>query len=85
MTVIEFLTRDNCPLCDEAAMMLDEWAPRLGFETTTLDVDTDPELQSKYGGRVPVARSPDGKVLVEGRWSRRMLLARLLRYRLSGD
>jgi glutaredoxin len=85
MAVIEFLTRNECPLCDEAATMLDTWAPRLGFEVTTFDVDRDLELQAEYGGRVPVARSPGGTILVEGRWSRPELLARLLRYRLGGS
>jgi len=84
MAVIEFLTRRQCPLCDEAATMLDEWAPRLGFQVTTFDIDDDLELQSEYGSRVPVARSQHGAVLVEGRWSRQVFLARLLRYRLSG-
>jgi hypothetical protein len=85
MAVIEFLTRNECALCDEAATMLDAWAPRLGFEVTTFDVDRDLELQSEYGDRVPVARSPGGTILVEGRWSRPELLARLLRYRLGGS
>ena len=85
MAVIEFLTRNECALCDEAATMLDVWAPRLGFEVTTFDVDRDLELQSEYGDRVPMARSPGDTIPVEGRWSRPELLARLLRYRLGGS
>ncbi|WP_049915971.1 glutaredoxin family protein [Haloferax mucosum] len=77
---IVIYTRTQCPLCDEAKATIREVA-----ETTAIPVDielvnveTDPELQSKYGERVPyvyVDGRPAFKFEVEPERLREKLLA----------
>ncbi len=58
MTVDEpiiLYTRDGCHLCAVAAEML----LRAGVSVREVDVDTDPELERRYGARVPVLLRPD--------------------------
>jgi glutaredoxin len=57
---LQLLTRQDCHLCVIAATTLAEIAAEAGLTTTSVDVDTDPELQAEYGDRVPV-------VLLDGR------------------
>ena len=47
-------TRRGCHLCTEMIQALESLRPELGFEFSTVDVDTDPELASQYNTRVPV-------------------------------
>lgn len=47
-------TRANCPLCDEAAILLDRYRRRHGFTLETRDVDASPELVAAHGNWVPV-------------------------------
>lgn len=75
--VVEFLTRQNCPLCDDGWDDLDKWRRRYGFEVMTVDVDGDVDLQRRYGHQVPVVRHA-GETLVWGRWKSREL-GRLLK------
>lgn len=65
---VEFITRENCPLCDEAEEMLATWAGEFGLEVEVLDVDQDAILYEAFTDRVPVLRSAGGEVLAEGRW-----------------
>ena len=53
-------TRRDCPLCDEAKVLLDELRETLPFELAVKDVHTDPKLMEMYGARVPL-------VVVNGR------------------
>jgi glutaredoxin len=53
-------TRQGCHLCEQAWAQLDQARRDHGFALDTVDVDTDPDLVSRYGGCVPV-------VLVNGR------------------
>ncbi|MGY1691308.1 glutaredoxin family protein [Geodermatophilus sp. SYSU D01105] len=59
-TRLQLLTRVDCHLCADAATTLEQIAAEAGLVTTTVDVDSDPELQAEYGDRVPV-------VLLDGR------------------
>jgi hypothetical protein len=57
---LQLLTREGCHLCEDAATTLAQIAAEAGLPTTSVDVDSDPELQAEYGDRVPV-------VLLDGR------------------
>lgn len=47
---LRLLTRQNCHLCEQAAVDLSS----LGIEFESLDVDSDPGLVDLYGDLVPV-------------------------------
>ena len=82
---IEFITRDECPLCDEAAEMLSALTKRFALDIEEIDVDANEDLLHQYGEVVPVARSADGLVLAAGKWTESGLIAALTRYRSTGS
>ena len=45
-------TRSDCHLCEQAAAMLE----RAGIGWRPVDIDADPELEERYGLRIPVLR-----------------------------
>ncbi len=47
-------TREDCSLCEEAEVLLEDLTERYGLDLALVDVDTDPELRYEYGDRVPV-------------------------------
>ncbi len=47
-------SKPDCPLCDEAKVLLDELRETLPFELAVKDVHTDPKLMEMYGARVPL-------------------------------
>lgn len=50
---LKLYQRDDCPLCDRALALLS--AARMpDFETVW--IDDDPDLEARYGSRVPVLR-----------------------------
>ena len=51
LTVFE---RAGCHLCDDMVSTLSEWESELRFELERVDVDTSPDLVTRYGARVPV-------------------------------
>lgn len=66
-------TRAGCHLCEEAEELL----RRHGLEPQLIDIDQNPELQTRYNVCVPVVVI-DGKERFRGRVSE-VLLKRLLR------
>ena len=46
--------RENCHLCLDMIAILREWQGRQGFHLEIIDVDSDDDLKSRYGERVPV-------------------------------
>jgi glutaredoxin len=44
----------GCGLCREALGMLRELQPELGFELEVIEVDGDPDLESRYRVELPV-------------------------------
>ena len=50
MTRLTLISRAGCHLCEVAA----ETLARIGVEWTTVDVESDRELERDYGDRVPV-------------------------------
>jgi glutaredoxin len=47
-------SRQACALCDHLILALEILRPRYDFAYRKIDVDDDPELQARYGLRVPV-------------------------------
>ncbi len=62
--VVEFLTRENCGLCDTARAVVDsvlaDLAETIDAQLSVIDIDSDEQLQAKYDWDVPV-------VLINGR------------------
>lgn len=48
-------SRADCHLCDVVIMMLES----AGVRWRPVDIDDDPELDRRYGLRIPVLRRPD--------------------------
>ncbi|MEZ5541662.1 MAG: glutaredoxin family protein [Pseudomonadota bacterium] len=46
--------RRGCHLCSDMTQALERLRHELGFSYTTVDIDRDPALASRYGTRVPV-------------------------------
>ncbi|MGD9764930.1 MAG: glutaredoxin family protein [Candidatus Binatia bacterium] len=57
---LTFITRRDCHLCEDMAVVIEAAARDWGFELNVQDVDTDPDLCARYGMEVPV-------LLVNGR------------------
>jgi len=64
-------TRDNCPLCDEAALTLEPYRLYLP-PVRSIDIDRDPALRDRYGNCVPVLEL-DGRVRFRGHVSEPLL------------
>lgn len=77
--MVEFLTRQSCTLCEAARPAVTRWAGRLGARLVVQDIDAEPELADRFGERVPVVRTPDGRVIAEGRISEVRLVLGLIR------
>lgn len=82
---VQFVTRDQCPLCDDARPLVEKAVNRFGGAVEEKDVDGSAELKAAYDARVPVVLAPDGEVIAEGRIERHDLNRRLRRLRRSYD
>ena len=63
---VNFLTRKNCHLCDEARAVLDEITADIGLRVNEIDIDSDDELVKLWGLRVPVVLATHDRVIAEG-------------------
>lgn len=68
-------SREGCHLCDDAKAILAEYSEYLP-DIEEVDIETDPELVSKFGEQIPVVEI-DGKVRFRGRIDE-ILLRRLI-------
>jgi hypothetical protein len=73
VSVVKFLTRTGCLLCDEARPLVLAAAKRLSIEVVEVDIDDDDDLVMEFGLRVPVVIRADEKVLAEGVIEKRAL------------
>jgi len=71
LTIVLY-SRPGCHLCDDAAALLVDRQRLHGFTLTHVNVDTQPELASRYGACVPVV-TMDGAVRFRGRVDARLL------------
>ncbi len=67
VTGIRFLTRQGCPLCNEALAVVRPIAAAAGYEIEIIDIDLDLALLERYNDRVPVLEAAPGDVIDEGR------------------
>lgn len=74
-TVVVY-TRDNCPLCEEAIALLDQYS-RFLPEIKLVDISRDSELTRQHGTSIPVVEI-DGRIRFRGRVSE-PLLRRMIR------
>jgi glutaredoxin len=65
---LKLYTKPGCPLCEEAADLLDELAGEVDFDLETVNIYESPHLFERYRYRVPVV-SRDGKDVVELRFT----------------
>lgn len=62
---VTYYRQNNCPLCDEAEMMMKLVQEDYTFTWSTVDIQSDDEIHEKYMLMVPVLEK-DGKVLAYG-------------------
>ncbi len=72
--------REDCCLCDEAFLELEQARASAVFSLEKVDVDTDPALVEKYGHEVPVIEI-EGRKAFKYHVSRRKFLQLLRRAR----
>jgi glutaredoxin len=83
MARVTLYTRKDCPLCDEAAQLLQRLAPEFGLEVKAVDIESDPALLERYKESIP-ALALDGEALLSAPLPEsrvRMVLTRRLRGR----
>ena len=51
--------RPYCHLCHELLNQLAPYQTRYGLEITPIDIDTDTELEARYGAYIPVLTGAD--------------------------
>jgi hypothetical protein len=78
-----FITKAECPLCDEGRRMVGRHAARFGVAVEEVDVTSSPALLAEFGERVPVLLGVGHKVLAEGRLTTLAVQRALLRVRLG--
>lgn len=64
--VLRLLGRADCGLCEELEQALREHAAFEGLQLQHADVDESPDLQRRYGLRVPVLLDAWNEVVCEG-------------------
>ena len=73
-TRVEFYSRQDCHLCDEALLVVTHVCAETGESFVVVDIDEVPELRERYSEDVPVVLV-DGEVV--GFWRIRPELLRL--------
>ena len=63
--MITLYTRANCPLCDEAKMMLELVQEDFPFEYEEVDIESDDAIHEKYMLMIPVIEK-DNEVVIYG-------------------
>jgi glutaredoxin len=54
MLVLTLYSRPECHLCDEMKAVVAEVTREMAHELTEIDISADPELERRYGTRIPV-------------------------------
>ncbi|MFC6039427.1 glutaredoxin family protein [Paenisporosarcina macmurdoensis] len=63
---VQFYSRSNCPLCEEARLMLELVKEDIYLDVEEINIEEDDELHEKYLLRIPVIESK-GQIIQEGR------------------
>ena len=56
---ITFYTKPNCPLCEDAEVLLDDMQRHFDFSVLKIDITTEMNTYEKYKHRIPVLRLGD--------------------------
>jgi thiol-disulfide isomerase/thioredoxin len=51
---VEIYSRPGCHLCDTAKEVIERVRESYAFDLRVINIDTDPELEGKYGEEIPV-------------------------------
>jgi len=51
---VEIYSRPGCHLCDEAKEVIERVGRRVAFSLRVINIETDPELEKRYGEEIPV-------------------------------
>ena len=60
MSALVLYQRSGCQLCEDMRRELEQLRSQRGFSLDLVDVDTSPELRSRYGHLVPVLEDAQG-------------------------
>jgi len=63
---VHLYSRSNCPLCEEARLMLELVKEDINLDIEEINIEEDDELHEKYLIRIPVIES-GGEIIQEGR------------------
>ncbi|WP_019412411.1 glutaredoxin family protein [Paenisporosarcina sp. TG20] len=63
---VQLYSRNNCPLCDDARLMLQLVKEDVYLDIEEINIEEDDEIHEKYFLRIPVIES-EGKIIQEGR------------------
>ena len=63
---VQLYSRSNCPLCEEARLMLELVKEDINLDIEEINIEEDDELHEKYLLRIPVIES-GGEIIQEGR------------------
>jgi len=50
----DIYSRPGCHLCDEAKEVIERVGRRVAFSLRVINIETDPELEKRYGEEIPV-------------------------------
>ncbi|WP_349408556.1 glutaredoxin family protein [Pseudalkalibacillus sp. SCS-8] len=79
MLTVHFYTKENCPLCDHALLILEELQDELGFHIEIRDIHEKDEWIEAYGLMIPVVQI-DGENIQYGKIDLFSLRNRLLTF-----
>ena len=66
MMKVQFYSRSNCPLCEEARLMLELVKEDINLHIEEINIEKVDEIHEKYLLRIPVIES-NGQIIQEGR------------------
>lgn len=59
MTCLRVYMRSYCHLCEDMLQALAPFQARYGFALQVIDIEDQPELEARYGEKVPVLAADD--------------------------
>lgn len=77
---VDFYTKKNCPLCEEALELLNELAREMEIEVKAFDIYEDDQLLEEYQLKIPII-AVDGHELGYGKFSKSTLRQKLNGFR----
>ncbi|KAA3609129.1 MAG: glutaredoxin family protein [Planctomycetota bacterium] len=79
--VLRLYSRPGCCLCDQVQEALAPWLQSGKLSLKVVNIEDDPELESRFGQVIPVLEDPEGRVLAKGKFRVEEAMARWQRRR----